>query len=150
MLPQISPSPLTSLKEPIGHPNWVYELKHDGFRGILYVDREQAWLISRNGNKFRRFDPLLKQVLRSLKKQRAILDGEIVVLDEKGRSNFYDLMVHRGEPRYYAFDLPWLNGIDLRSRAASGSQAEARPADPIERLSPAVCGAPGGRRTAIL
>ena len=64
MLPQISPSPLTSLKEPIGHPNWVYELKHDGFRGILYVDRDQAWLVSRKGNKFRQFDPLLKQVLR--------------------------------------------------------------------------------------
>jgi len=44
------------------------------------------------------------------------LDGEIVVLDEKGRSNFFDLMAHRGEPRYYAFDLLWLNGIDLRSR----------------------------------
>jgi ATP-dependent DNA ligase len=55
-------------------------------------------------------------VLRCLKGQRAILDGEIVVLDEKGRSNFFDLMAHRGEPRYYAFDLLWLNGIDLRSR----------------------------------
>src|SRR5262249_6800635 len=53
MLPQISPSPLMSLKEPIGHPNWVHELKHDGFRGMLYVDREQAWLVSRNWNKFR-------------------------------------------------------------------------------------------------
>jgi ATP-dependent DNA ligase len=53
MLPQISPSTLTSLKEPIGHPNWVYELKHDGFRGLLYVDREQAWLVSRKGRKFR-------------------------------------------------------------------------------------------------
>jgi bifunctional non-homologous end joining protein LigD len=116
MLPQISPSPLTSLNEPIGHPNWIYEVKHDGFRGILYVDREQAWLVSRKGNKFRQFDPLLKQVLRSLKGKRAILDGEIVVLDEKARSNFYDLMAHRGEPRYYAFDLLWLNGIDLRSR----------------------------------
>jgi len=116
MLPQISPSPLTSLKEPIGHPNWIYELKHDGFRGILYVDRDQACLVSRNGNKFRRFDPLLKQVLRSLNGKRAILDGEIVVLDEKGRSNFDDLMAHRGEPCYYAFDLMWLNGVDLRSR----------------------------------
>ena len=57
------------------------------------------------GKKFRQFDPLLKQVLRNLKAQRAILDGEIVVLDEKGRSNFFDLMAHRGEPRYYAFDL---------------------------------------------
>jgi ATP-dependent DNA ligase len=60
MLPQISPAPLTSLKEPIGHPNWVCELKHDGFRGILYVDGEQAWLVSRKGKKFRQFDPLLK------------------------------------------------------------------------------------------
>jgi ATP-dependent DNA ligase len=79
MLPQISPAPLTSLKEPIGHPNWVYELKHDGFRGILYVEREQAWLVSRKGKNFSQFVPLLKQVLRSLKGQRAILDGEIVV-----------------------------------------------------------------------
>jgi bifunctional non-homologous end joining protein LigD len=74
-----------------------------------------GWYRAR-GKKFRHFDPLLKQVLRSLKGQRAILDGEIVVLDEKGRSNFFDLMAHRGEPRYYAFDLLWLNGIDLRSR----------------------------------
>jgi ATP-dependent DNA ligase len=56
--------------------------------------------LSRKGKKFHQFDPLLKQVLRSLKAQRAILDGEIVVLDEKGRSNFFDLMAHRGEPRY--------------------------------------------------
>jgi bifunctional non-homologous end joining protein LigD len=82
----------------------------------LYIDREQAWLVSRKGKKFRQFEPLLKQVLRSLKGQRVILDGEIVVLDEKGRSNFFDLMARRGEPRYYAFDLLWLNGIDLRSR----------------------------------
>jgi ATP-dependent DNA ligase len=85
MLPQVSPSPLTSVKEPIGHPNWIYELKHDGFRGILYVDRDQAWLVSRKWKKFRQFEPLLKQVLRSLKGQRVLLDGEIVVLDEKGR-----------------------------------------------------------------
>jgi len=37
------------------------------------------------------------------------------VLDEKGRSKFFDLVAHRGEPHYYAFDLLWLNGIDLRS-----------------------------------
>ena len=81
MLPRVSPSPLTSLKEPIGHPNWVYDLKHDGFRGVLYIDREQPWLVSCKGKKFRQFEPLLKQVLRSLKGQRVILDGEIVALD---------------------------------------------------------------------
>ena len=67
MLPQISPPPLTSLKEPIGHPSWIYELKYDGFRGILYLDSDYAWLVSRKGRKFRQFDPLLKQILRSLK-----------------------------------------------------------------------------------
>ena len=75
-----------------------------------------AWLVSRKGKKFLQFGPLLNQVLRSLKGQRAILDGEIVVLDEKGCSNFSDLMAHRGEPRYYAFDLVWLNRQDLRSK----------------------------------
>jgi bifunctional non-homologous end joining protein LigD len=113
---RFSPSPLTSLKEPIGHLNWIYELKHDGFRGILYVDREHAWLVSRKGKKFRKFDPLLKQVLRILKGQRAILEREIVVLDEKGRSHFRDLMARRGEPRYYGFDLLWLMASILRCR----------------------------------
>jgi len=80
----------------------------------LYIDREQAWLVSRKGKKFRQFDPLLKQVLRCLKGQRAILGGRMVVLDAEGRSNFFDLMAHRGEPRYYVFDLLWLNRIDLR------------------------------------
>jgi bifunctional non-homologous end joining protein LigD len=137
------------MNEPIGHPNWIYELKHDGFRGILYVDREQAWLVSRKGKKFRQFDPLLKQVLRCLKGQRAILDGEVVVLDEKGRSNFYDLMAHRGEPRYYAFDLLWLNGIDLGSRPLL-DRKQAAPADFSERFPSVVRGAPGRRRAAIL
>ena len=72
--------------------------------------------MSRKGKKFHQFSPLLKQVLRCLKGQRAILDGEIVVLDAEGRSNFPDLMARRGEPRYYAFDLVWLNGQDLRSK----------------------------------
>jgi|SRR5262252_4674000 len=71
MLPQISPSPLTSVKEPIGHPNWIYELKHDGFRGVLYVDRDQTWLVSRKGKRFRQFDPLLKQVLLVLNGREA-------------------------------------------------------------------------------
>jgi len=150
MLPQISPSPLTFLKEPIGHPKWVNELKHDGFRGILYVDREQAWLVSRKGKKFRQFEPLLKQVLRCLKGQRAILDGEIVVLDEKGRSNFFDLTAHRGEPRYYGFDLLWLNGVDLRSRPLQERKKRLHRLIPAQRFSPVVRRASRRRRSAVL
>jgi hypothetical protein len=44
MLPVIEPAPLTAVKVPIDHPNWLYELKHDGFRGMLYLDRDRAWL----------------------------------------------------------------------------------------------------------
>lgn len=78
--------------------------------------------MSRKGKKFRQFDPLLKQILRSLKGQCALLDGEIVVLDAERRSNFFDLMGGRGEPRYYAFDLVWLNARDLRAPHRSGER----------------------------
>jgi len=93
MLPVIAPAPLTALKEPIDHPKWLYELKHDGFRRMLYVDRDRAWLGSRKGNEMRRFDALGQQTHSLLKGQRAILDGEIVVLDSEGRSIFADLMI---------------------------------------------------------
>ena len=69
---------------PAGASNWIYELKHDGFRGIQPSIASRHGWYRRKGKKFRQFDPLLRQILRSLKGQRAILDGEIVVLDEKG------------------------------------------------------------------
>jgi len=116
MLPVIEPAPLTSVKVPIDHPNWLYELKHDGFRGMLYVDRDRAWLRSRKGNEMRRFGPLAQHIRTLLKGQRAILDGEIVVLDSEGCSVFADLMMSRGEASYCAFDLVWLNGRDLRQK----------------------------------
>ena len=96
VLPVIEPAPLASLKLPIDHPNWLFELKHDGFRGMLYVDRDRGWLRSRKGNEMRRFDALSQQIRALLKGQRVILDGEIVVLDSEGRSIFADLMMGRG------------------------------------------------------
>ena len=81
MLPVIEPAPLVGLKLFIDHPNWLYELKHKGFRGMLYVDRDRAWLRSRKGNEMRRFDAVSQQIRTLLKGQCAILDGEIVVLD---------------------------------------------------------------------
>jgi ATP-dependent DNA ligase len=44
----------------------------------------------------------------------AVLDGEIVCLDRHGKTQFKDLLFRRGEPRFYAFDLLWVNGEDLR------------------------------------
>ena len=69
VLPVIAPAPLTSVKVHIDHPNWLYELKHDGFRGILYLDRERAWFRSRKSNEMRRFDALGQQIHGLLKGQ---------------------------------------------------------------------------------
>ena len=63
-----------------------------------------------------RFGSLAQHIRTLLKGQRAILDGEIVVLGSEGRSIFADLMMGRGEPSYCAFDLVWLNGRDLRHK----------------------------------
>jgi ATP-dependent DNA ligase len=114
MLPVITLSPVTALKLPIDHPNWLYELKHDGFRGLLYVDRDRAWLRSRKGNEMRRFAALSQQIRALLKGQRVILDGEIVVLDSEGRSIFADLMIGRGEPSYLCLR----SGVAQRTRSA--------------------------------
>jgi ATP-dependent DNA ligase len=113
MLPRISPAPLTSVKEPIGHPNWIYELKHDGFRGILYVDRDHAWLVSRKGKKFNQFDPLLKQVLRCLKGHRAILTG---VRAGPGRNH----MQAQDQPSPYPFTWLKVKNPTTRRRSDAG------------------------------
>jgi bifunctional non-homologous end joining protein LigD len=69
-------------KEPFDHPDFVFELKHDGFRAIAYLQDGQCKLISRNQNRLR-FDSLRK-ALATLPVQDAIIDGEVVCLDERG------------------------------------------------------------------
>jgi len=61
-----------------------------------------------------RFDALADQVAAALNIDDAILDGEIIAADETGRPVFIDLLRGRRSPCYVAFDLLWLNGIDLR------------------------------------
>jgi bifunctional non-homologous end joining protein LigD len=70
-------------------------------------------LISRRGNVYRAFGPLCRSL--STLGSEAVLDGEVVMLDNTGRSQFYELLRRRGNPVYYAFNCVWLNGRDLRS-----------------------------------
>jgi bifunctional non-homologous end joining protein LigD len=114
-LPQIKPLTLTRLRKPFDHPEWIFELKHDGFRGVAYIEAANCKLISRNATVFRRF-PQLCESLSKLAVRNAILDGEIICLDGDGISVFDQLMFRRGVPYYYVFDLMWLNGKDLRAR----------------------------------
>src|SRR5690242_12027701 len=101
--------------EPFDHDDWVFELKLDGFRALAYLENGTARLVSRNGNVFASFRDLAAQVAVNFRGDDAILDGEIVCLDENGCPQFEDLMFRRGELFFVAFDALQINGEDLRT-----------------------------------
>lgn len=108
------PMPLTRIREPFSHPDWIFELKYDGFRAVAYLHRGTTTLVSRNGGVYRRFTVLQETLTEKIPASSAVLDGEIVCLGEDGRTEFNQLLFRCGEPRFVAFDLLWLNGRDLR------------------------------------
>src|SRR5215469_9421345 len=114
MLPRIHPMRLRLVREPFDHPDYIFELKHDGFRAIAYLQSGESQLVSRSQRNLG-FESL-KKALAKLPVQTAILDGEIVCLDGKGVSQFNQLLSRKGEPVLYAFDLLWLDGEDLRQK----------------------------------
>lgn len=70
-------------------------------------------LVSRNGHTFRRYDDLARSIATAVP-GRAVLDGEIVCLGDDGSPQFYHLMRHRSPQYFFAFDLLWFDGEDLR------------------------------------
>ena len=114
-LPHVQPIPPTWHKEPFDDPDWLFDFKYDGFRAICYLEHRRNRLISRNNNVMTRFEALAGQLAAALNIDEAILDGEIIAADETGRPVFLDLLRGTRHPCYIAFDLLWLNGIDLRS-----------------------------------
>src|SRR5690348_296908 len=110
----LRPMPLKRHREPFSHRDWFFELKHDGFRALAFVQKGKCRLVSRNGNDFKNFSALASCLPEELKADTAVLDGEIVCLDSTGKSQFNELLFKRGEPRFYAFDLLWCEGKDLR------------------------------------
>jgi bifunctional non-homologous end joining protein LigD len=112
----IKPMLATLVDEPFDDPDWQYEVKWDGYRALAYVNKEEVELLSRNKKSFNdKFYPIY-DILKS-SSLNAVLDGEILVLDEKGRSNFGDLQNWRseadGELVFYVFDLLWYEGKNL-------------------------------------
>jgi bifunctional non-homologous end joining protein LigD len=109
-----TPIALGRLAKPFDDPNWIFEIKHDGFRALALIEKGHCWLVSRRKHKFTSFGSLAGALGREVKVDMAILDGELAVPDEHGRSVFASIMKRRKDVRYYAFDLLWLNGKDLR------------------------------------
>jgi bifunctional non-homologous end joining protein LigD len=125
---EIHPMLATSIAEPFDAPDWLFEIKWDGYRAVAFIENGKTRLVSRNQNELTARYPELKDLAHSLKAKTAILDGEVVALDEQGRPSF-SLMQQRtgfrpggrrgptdaGVPvLYYAFDLLYLDGYDLR------------------------------------
>ena len=113
MLPQIQPAKLARSLAAFDGPDWLFELKHDGFRSLAYIENGQCRLVSRHRNTYKSFETLSHDLAR-LRVTNAILDGEIVCLDFDGCSQFKELLYRRGRTIFFAFDLMWLDGTDLR------------------------------------
>jgi bifunctional non-homologous end joining protein LigD len=121
----IKPMKATLVDEPFDDPDWFYEVKWDGYRAIATVNNSDAQLISRNNLSFDKFYPIVK-LLKGWK-INAVIDGEIVVLNDKGVSDFGALQNWRSEADghlvYYVFDILWyegknLTGLPLKDRLA--------------------------------
>jgi bifunctional non-homologous end joining protein LigD len=114
----VKPMLATLIDEPFDDPGWVFEIKQDGYRAIAEVQNGAVQLYSRNNTSFNRQFASVARALESIPGQ-AVLDGELVALDEKGRSYFQLLQNHlrsgHGNISYFVFDLLYLNGKDLRA-----------------------------------
>jgi bifunctional non-homologous end joining protein LigD len=114
---QASPMLATLVDKPFDHEGWLYEIKWDGYRALSFMQKGSVELKSRNDKSFNeKFYPIYDALKKW--KVNAIVDGEVVVLDKHGVSNFGALQNWRseadGELMYYVFDILWLDGKDLR------------------------------------
>lgn len=119
-MPEFVPPQLATLdaKPPIGD-EWLHELKFDGYRMICHLKNGKAQFWSRNGKDWTSKFPRLAESLKRLPAKAAVLDGEIVALDAKGRASFQKLQQSIGKSGdggfvYQLFDLMFVDGYDLR------------------------------------
>lgn len=115
---QLKPE-LATLVDSAPEGQWSYEIKFDGYRIMARIDHDQVQLFTRNGHDWTQKLPQQAQALAELGLESAWLDGEMVVADEHGVPDFQALQNafeagSSGSIMYYLFDMPYLNGVDLR------------------------------------
>jgi bifunctional non-homologous end joining protein LigD len=113
-LPYVEPLALVPRPDAFDDPDWIFEPKYAGFRGVLYAATAGCEIRSRRDIPMKRFRDLWARVGEVLRRREAILDGEVVALDRQGRPVLQDLIRRHGFIAYAAFDLLWLDGRDLR------------------------------------
>jgi bifunctional non-homologous end joining protein LigD len=107
-------------KPPVGD-HWIHEIKWDGYRISAYVADGKVTIRTRNGHDWTSRFPAIAAAMLKLNVRSAVIDGEAVVLDDMGRSNFAELQAdltrHGSEAAVmYAFELLFLDGEDLRAK----------------------------------
>ncbi|RZK08264.1 MAG: DNA ligase D, partial [Flavobacterium sp.] len=112
------PQLATLADEAFDNEEWIFETKYDGYRTLAQMEGDEVHLISRNGISFNSKYPAIVEALKTIKKDM-ILDGEVVVEDSKGKSNFQwlqhlDDFPDKGKLKLYVFDILYFAGFDLR------------------------------------
>jgi bifunctional non-homologous end joining protein LigD len=112
----------TAVKSPPTGPSWVHEVKYDGYRMLCRITDGEVRMVSRNAKDWTGDFPALARALARLPVTGAWLDGEVVAMDDNGRTSFQRLQNALDATRtqnlaYLAFDLLYLDGYDLREVA---------------------------------
>jgi bifunctional non-homologous end joining protein LigD len=121
----VEPCQPTERKVPPSGDDWLHEIKHDGYRAQAQYCHGTARIFTRRGNDWAARMPTIAASVSALPVNNVILDGEIVAVDAKGQAVFYELPSAitakparvRARLIYYAFDLLYLDGFDLRGAA---------------------------------
>jgi len=113
---KIAPMLATLVNKPFDKPGWMYEVKWDGYRALSFIKNGEVELSSRNSKSFNdKFYPVYKELQKW--KLDAVIDGEIVSINENGTADFSSLQRWRsetdGELIYYVFDILWHDGKNL-------------------------------------
>jgi len=104
-LPLVEPIVPVLYPQPFNGPEWLFEPKYDGFRGLLYLSGRACHFRSKRGNVLRRFEQLCYWVREEIVEREVILDGEVIALDQEGRQDFRLLMRGGGNLHYHVFDV---------------------------------------------
>jgi ATP-dependent DNA ligase len=137
----IEPCLPSNAAQPPSGPQWLHEIKHDGFRMMTWRAGERVRLFTRDGHDWRARFPLIVAATAELKVRSCVIDGEAVWCDESGLAVFQELRRRRNDGRVflYAFDLLELDGANLRREPLETRRAELanllRRAKPGLRLS---------------
>jgi len=132
----IKPQLATAVDHPPPRAGWIHEVKHDGYRTLLIIERRKARAYTRNGFDWSESYLGITKATAKLECRSAIIDGEIIVQDQRGVSDFESLKsAIRWQPHrlvFCAFDLLHLNGKDLRDLPLLERRAKLRKLIPSE------------------